>query len=174
MSKKSVSDLQKELNTLTSFTVEKEKQLKTLAAEKERAELLRVQIEKQIEEAEKEAGEDLETKFAATQQTVLAEINKHLEAAKAEMKKAFALSEQSGIPFESSIVDLSKYTDLNAKFDIFVPKTFAQNWEALYEECGIADFLYDSFGAGPYYNAYGDNDFDHGYCIAWAPSSMRC
>lgn len=132
----------------------------------------KIEIEKLKREQDEEEEEDLEAKFAEAREAVDTQIEIHVAAAKAELDKAFELSMESGVPFKSSIVDLEVYEGLSRKYDVYVPETFIKNWSDLYEECGLDDYLYYEYGASPTYADY--VDFDFGYCVAWAPSSMRC
>jgi len=130
--------------------------------------LLADEIEKaELEEAAK-LGSKLEEKFNEAREEFDAKIKIHLDLAAAELQKAKDLSELEGIPFESTVVDVSGYNIRRYTSDIYIPDSFKDKWGemGLVKEYGLWEFIDQEFGLSMVNEV--------GWGFAWAPSSMRC
>lgn len=83
-------------------------------------------LEVQIKEAKKTPKErDLESKFKTAVKDSQKQVDAHLKAAMAELKKAFAVAEKTGIPFNSEICDT---------YNTYVPNSFKKKWKSKLSE----------------------------------------
>lgn len=130
--------------------------------------LLADEIEKaELEEAAK-LGSNLEEKFNEIRNEFDDKIKVHLDLAAAELRKAKDLSESEGIPFESTVVDISGYNLRRYTSDVYMPNSFKDKWGKMdtVEKYGVWDFIDREFGLSMLNET--------GWIFAWAPSSMRC
>lgn len=167
---KTLAELEAEFAEINRIRDEKQKAANEAAKEFSTVSYKQTALAAEIEKARREASQDgkLVEKFEAARAEFDLEVAKHIQAAAAELDKAKKLSEKTGIPFKSPVIDIGSVYDCG-DYDIYVPKSLPKKWEALIEESdGLITFLYNEFGDCP------SGDELNGWSAAWAPSSMKC
>lgn len=92
-------------------------------------------LEDELREAKKTPKErELEGKFKAAISDSQKQVDVHLKAAMAELKKAFSVAEKTGIPFTSEICDT---------YNTYVPKSFKTKWKNKLSEEFLEDLMED-------------------------------
>lgn len=105
------------------------------------------------EQARQEAADKIKNKFEETLKSTHAEIEKHIENARAELKKAVQVSERTGVPFSSDVIEFTNR--------VYIPKSMAKKWpEVDYEILSDLD-LYTQ-------------DMDEPGWEYWSASSLTC
>jgi hypothetical protein len=123
--------------------------------EEEQALIAKLRGEKEAEEQALASKSQLEKDFRNEIKVVHSLINLHIENAKAELEKAVQVSEKSGIPFRSGIVDMTESWNKR----LYTPKSFSKKWGKM-----DLDILDD-------YDIYGTHDVGWQY---WNTSSLTC
>lgn len=168
---KTLAELEAEFAEINRLRNEKQKAAATAAQEFTAASYKQNALAAEIEKARREErkDEDIGAKFTKARAEFEVEVAKHVKAAAESLAEAKKLSEKTGIPFESTLIDIESIDDFRGSTDIYVPKSFTKKWEALFDgdqtESDILDLEY---------GVYLQCDQEYGWAAAWAPSSMRC
>lgn len=106
------------------------------------------------EQARAEAADKIHDKFEKALNAAHKQINEHIENARSELKKAVAISEKTGIPFSTDVVEFSTR--------LYVPTSMAKKWPDVDSE------ILEEFDL---YSYYGDSTPGWEY---WSASSLTC
>ncbi|HVI42690.1 MAG TPA: hypothetical protein VM577_18755 [Anaerovoracaceae bacterium] len=103
--------------------------------------------------ARKEAADKIREKFDVALKAAHAEINAHIENAREEINKAVKISEKTGVPFSSDVIEFTSR--------VYIPKSMAKKWpEVDYDILSDLD-LYTQ-------------DMDQPGWEYWSSSSLTC
>jgi hypothetical protein len=104
---------------------------------------------------------DIEINFKKEFEKIQAEIQKHIENARNELKEAVKLSEKTGIPFVSNIVEFEQRG--------YLPKSFFDKWKSIKNIGNIIEN--EDFYLGEYFGSDESDKYGWQY---WNSSSLTC